>query len=423
MRAPTGSESQPPTFSPGDHLEVRRGWLYMHHGIYVSEDRVIQFGGRVSDKPRATIMAVPLAEFAKGGRMRVVREVGPRTDSRLRTAELPERVVQKAEWLLEHHSEWLSRRSWSRYNVFGNNCEHAATFCANYGRAESVQVGVAAVLGLVAARLPDLKIRGHRLPIPKAFVLFGLLGPVGTQTHNWYNRRLWRGIGAEWFAFERTLPSLFRPGEHIIGLSKTNQVHHGIYVNEERVIQFSRNSSASPTTYVKTVTLREFDAGDDAATVVSHWRRAATRKWLTADDSPEQIVQRAEWLLAKQASNEALTLRGGEWAGNWCATGDHRIHDVILSELSAQAGRLMVPKRGQMVREWFLEHASEWEQLARKFDRLRIDRGWREIAEEWEQEGDLSGGSVAELTLGTSGRLLRLSQTTPIARSRRSWDP
>jgi hypothetical protein len=388
MHGPTGSEPQYLTFSPGDHLAVRRGWLYTHHGIYVSEDRVIQFGGRVSDKPRATIMAVPLAEFAKDGRVGVVGEIGPRTDSRLRTAERPERVVQKAEWLLEHHSEWLSRRSWSRYNVFGNNCEHAATFCANYGRAESVQVRVTAVVGLVAMSLTDFKIRRHRLPIPKAFALLGLLGPIGSQTHNWYNRRLWRGIVAEWFAFERTLPSLFQGGEHIIGFSKANQVHHGIYVNDERVIQFSRDSSVSPTTYVKAVTLREFDAGDDAATVISHWRRAGTRKWRTADDPPEQIVKRAEWLLTKHASNKALTLRGGEWAGNWCATGDHRIHDVTLSELSTQAGCLMVPKRGQTVREWFLEHASEWEQLARKFDRLRIDRDWRDIAKEWEQEGE-----------------------------------
>jgi hypothetical protein len=42
-------------FQPGDHLQVRRRGLYHHHGIYISDDRVIQFGSGITllDKSRA----------------------------------------------------------------------------------------------------------------------------------------------------------------------------------------------------------------------------------------------------------------------------------------------------------------------------------------------------------------------------------
>jgi len=50
----------PSTFTPGDHLQVRRKLGYNHHGIYINDDRVIQFGGGIFDKPHAAIEAVPL---------------------------------------------------------------------------------------------------------------------------------------------------------------------------------------------------------------------------------------------------------------------------------------------------------------------------------------------------------------------------
>src|SRR6266436_7511930 len=48
------------SFGPGDHLRVWRR-LYFHHGIFTGDDIVVQFGGRVLDKPHARISAVPLA--------------------------------------------------------------------------------------------------------------------------------------------------------------------------------------------------------------------------------------------------------------------------------------------------------------------------------------------------------------------------
>ena len=37
--------------------------LYNHHGIYIGDDRVIQFGGGIWDKPHAKIEAVSLKDF------------------------------------------------------------------------------------------------------------------------------------------------------------------------------------------------------------------------------------------------------------------------------------------------------------------------------------------------------------------------
>lgn len=55
-------------FSRGAHLRVRRG-IYYHHGVYISDDRVIQFGSGVSlrDKHSTRIDAVTLAAAPKAG--------------------------------------------------------------------------------------------------------------------------------------------------------------------------------------------------------------------------------------------------------------------------------------------------------------------------------------------------------------------
>ena len=60
------------TYSRGDHLRVGRlpiagRFLYYHHGIYVGDDRVAQFGGQLWNKPRSGIDEVPLELFSKRG--------------------------------------------------------------------------------------------------------------------------------------------------------------------------------------------------------------------------------------------------------------------------------------------------------------------------------------------------------------------
>lgn len=56
-------------FRSGDHLKVRRPRGYDHRGIYISDDRVIQFGSGITltDKSRTAVSTVTLAEFAQGG--------------------------------------------------------------------------------------------------------------------------------------------------------------------------------------------------------------------------------------------------------------------------------------------------------------------------------------------------------------------
>lgn len=58
-------------FQPGDHLRVWRG-VYYHHGIYVGDKHVVQFGGSIFDKLHARIAEVALEEFQRCGRAQVV---------------------------------------------------------------------------------------------------------------------------------------------------------------------------------------------------------------------------------------------------------------------------------------------------------------------------------------------------------------
>src|SRR5947207_9494010 len=91
-------------FQPGSHIRVRRPSGYRHHGIYISDDRVIQFGGRISDKPGATIVAVSLAQFEEGG---VAEYVQHGRHDRFRLwlphAQPGQKVIERAEWLLANH--------------------------------------------------------------------------------------------------------------------------------------------------------------------------------------------------------------------------------------------------------------------------------------------------------------------------------
>ena len=51
-------------FQPGDHIQVWRRGIYWHHGIYISDDRVIEFGGgSLRDKQSAVVRPVSLSTF------------------------------------------------------------------------------------------------------------------------------------------------------------------------------------------------------------------------------------------------------------------------------------------------------------------------------------------------------------------------
>jgi Lecithin retinol acyltransferase len=189
-------------FKRGDHLYVRRRWGYRHHGIYINDDRVIQFGGRISDKPGAGIEAVPLKQFADGGQVEIVKHPRPGGwfGQWLPEADRPERIIQRAEWLLEHHPS-------GRYNAIGWNCEHAANFCVNEFT-ESLQVRrvflLRAAIGAAFALYVPLRQRQDR-PVSWQLVLGRLLiSLIPTTVYNYNIRRFWRDVGTQWREHDRT---------------------------------------------------------------------------------------------------------------------------------------------------------------------------------------------------------------------------
>lgn len=193
-------------FTKGDHLRVWRPvgpFGYYHHGIYVSDDRVIQFGGRIRDKPGATVGAVSLATFERGGCAKVVGHGGRTWWGSPRFDALPrEEAVRTAEWLVANHPEGL-------YNLFGYNCEQAANFCST-GAYESYQVrGLFAVNLLTGIPVMLLLAKRSREgpPLSRAvrlgLHLFYLAQLVPNVLYYVNGARFMRKVGRRWSEYER----------------------------------------------------------------------------------------------------------------------------------------------------------------------------------------------------------------------------
>jgi hypothetical protein len=95
---------------------------------------VVQFGGRILDKPEARIQEVPFSEFQRGGKVGVVDHsrrswmfgVIPTSPTLP-----PERIVARARCLAIQNEA-------GAYNVLGRNCETIALWCV-CGAVESFQ--------------------------------------------------------------------------------------------------------------------------------------------------------------------------------------------------------------------------------------------------------------------------------------------
>jgi hypothetical protein len=118
---------------PGDHIYVkRRRGLYVHHGIYMGDGKVIHFTGSVREKKDPRVQETDLSGFLKGG-------ILSRRDYEERLRALETVTVAK------------NQLSDCSYSVLWNNCEHFATYCAT-GKRKSWQVRKAfSGLGSVAA--------------------------------------------------------------------------------------------------------------------------------------------------------------------------------------------------------------------------------------------------------------------------------
>ena len=194
-------------FQPGDHLRVQRPQFYYHHGIYVSDDRVIQLGRGIFDKPQATIEAVSLKDFEAGGAADVVRH-GYTTWYMVWHPPADEdrwKIVERAEFLLKLQPKL-------KYNLIGHNCEVIANMCAVPGWTESYQtrlfflgraimsVGLMAFISMRSRR--KLPLAGWVYPL----AILGAAASVGVKfTYDDQIRRFWNEIRDDWRAHERML--------------------------------------------------------------------------------------------------------------------------------------------------------------------------------------------------------------------------
>lgn len=115
--------------SYGDQIRVNRG-LYFHHGIYVSDDEVIQYAspsGSEISPATALIISTSLDYFLNGG----VVEVREYNDEELKMVRSKEEIVKFARSMLG--------TGLGEYSIVNNNCEHFSNYCA-FGKKESNQV-------------------------------------------------------------------------------------------------------------------------------------------------------------------------------------------------------------------------------------------------------------------------------------------
>jgi hypothetical protein len=188
------------SFEPGDHIKVKRP-LYTHHGIFVTDSRVIDFsGGRnIFEKPKALVQARTLTEFEeKRGRTEKVEYPGkflgglgfwPGPEWEYP----PEEVVRRAEALCQVAA------TRGAYRLSGSNCEHMATWC-KCGAHESKQVRhVHAAHAVISFGLLVSLSRGPSKWKP-ALTVVAVASSVVTiymQYEAWTTPRRWRPIIAE----------------------------------------------------------------------------------------------------------------------------------------------------------------------------------------------------------------------------------
>ena len=126
------------TLKRGDHLRAPRAeGLYHHHGVYIGNGLVIDFGGGgITAKGQAAVREVTLNEFEDGATAQVVHH--PQNflfgfGMGLPEALPPDEIVARAGYL-------QGCQTASRYNLVASNCEHLANWAVTGGYFESLQV-------------------------------------------------------------------------------------------------------------------------------------------------------------------------------------------------------------------------------------------------------------------------------------------
>jgi hypothetical protein len=92
---------------------------YSHHGVYVRDNHIIQYGGGASG---GKVEEVTVSQFTKGNKLRVVPHGKEREYTRSETVERAKRRLNE-----------------EKYHLTFNNCEQFATWCVT-GKEKSSQV-------------------------------------------------------------------------------------------------------------------------------------------------------------------------------------------------------------------------------------------------------------------------------------------
>ncbi len=112
---------------PGDHIRVSINGYY-HHGIYIGNDEVIQFGhpfDMYQDHSLIKVISSDVQDFLRGGFL----EVRQYSKKELKKKFNNEKIIEIA----------MSKLGEGGYNLLYNNCEHFANFCV-FGIKESKQI-------------------------------------------------------------------------------------------------------------------------------------------------------------------------------------------------------------------------------------------------------------------------------------------
>lgn len=124
----------------------------------------------------------------------------------------------------------------------------------------------------------------------------------------------------------------FDRGDHI-KVQRCLYSHHGIYVDDSRVVDFSggRSIADKPGALVQARTLKEFERGG-IAEKVPHPQRifGGLGAWIEHEYTSDQVVRRAEALCQVAATKGSYRLSGSncEHIANWCKCGAHESKQV-----------------------------------------------------------------------------------------------
>ena len=120
--------------------------------------------------------------------------------------------------------------------------------------------------------------------------------------------------------------STFTTGDHI-RVKRFLYAHHGIFVDELRVIDFSGGHSIreKPDALVQARTLKDFEGRCGVAKKIEHPQQifGGLGAWPEREYQPEEVVRRAEALCEVAATKGAYRLSGSncEHIANWCKCG------------------------------------------------------------------------------------------------------